>query len=403
MNADAALLRRYLDERSESAFAALVHRHLGLVYAVALRRCPDDPRRAAAIAQEVFSQLAREAGPLSRRGLIAAWLHGTTLRTAAGFPPAGAAIPPPNAAATTAGETPADRDGRWDSACDEALDELPEADRAALLIHLFQQRGLPELGAELNLSVEAARICVGRALDKLRAVLTRRGNRMGPTALRDLLARQAPAAAPAGLVERIAGAAVAGARVAGEAGGERPSFFASLAGMINSGAALGAAAAIIITAVLAWGYRTNVKLEAEINRLRGESQVIAARQRENRRLALLVAEAAELRREVAELPALRAAMVPAGPQPPAGSVVLTVTAQGTLRWEQDDISPGEFIHRIQDFRRRHPAPDTMVVVRGTGAPLSAVAWVLDGIRRAQITTAVVEGDTRPDEGRSSWF
>lgn len=40
---DAELLRRYADIRDEPAFAALVARHLGLVYASALRRLDGDP------------------------------------------------------------------------------------------------------------------------------------------------------------------------------------------------------------------------------------------------------------------------------------------------------------------------------------------------------------------------
>jgi hypothetical protein len=46
MQDDAALLRRYADDRSEEAFTELVNRHLGLVYHAALRQCGGDRHRA---------------------------------------------------------------------------------------------------------------------------------------------------------------------------------------------------------------------------------------------------------------------------------------------------------------------------------------------------------------------
>jgi len=403
MSDDTTLLRRYVDEPAEAAFTALVRRHLDLVHAVALRRFCNDTWQAEEMAQTVFSQLAREADPLSRRGMIAAWLYAATLRTAAPNPAAAGPVLPSSPGTGGVERAAVAGESRWDAACDEALDELPEADRTALLLHFFQQRGLPEVGVALNLSDEAARLCVERAVDKLRAVLTRRGNRMGPTALRTLLVSQAAAAAPSGLAERISRRAVAAVLVTGTGEAEEPSFLASLAGMINSGAVLGAAAALTITALLAWGYRTNGKLEAEIQRLRADGQTLAALRRDNRRLAGLVTEAEELRREVADLSVLRAAAFPAGPRPPAASVVLTVTGGRGLRWGQEEVPLEEFIKRIQDFRRRHPAPETLVVVRGVEATFPAIAYVLDEVRKAGITRTVVEGDTRPDDDAGGWF
>ena len=42
MSSDAELLRRYVEERSESAFAQLVNEHLNLVYSAALRETTGD-------------------------------------------------------------------------------------------------------------------------------------------------------------------------------------------------------------------------------------------------------------------------------------------------------------------------------------------------------------------------
>ena len=48
---DGELLRRYVEERSETAFGEFVQRHLGLVYAAALRRTDGDEPRAAEVAK----------------------------------------------------------------------------------------------------------------------------------------------------------------------------------------------------------------------------------------------------------------------------------------------------------------------------------------------------------------
>ena len=94
MNDDLTLLREYSRHDSEDAFAALVNRHVNMVYSVALRQVQDAPL-AEEITQAVFIILARKAGSLknkwSRKGrtltladmLIAATAleHGLTLMT----------------------------------------------------------------------------------------------------------------------------------------------------------------------------------------------------------------------------------------------------------------------------------------------------------------------------------
>jgi len=57
MVADAELLRNYAETRSESAFAELVRRRLGLVYSVAVRRTRNT-HIAEEATQAVFTDLA---------------------------------------------------------------------------------------------------------------------------------------------------------------------------------------------------------------------------------------------------------------------------------------------------------------------------------------------------------
>src|ERR1035438_4700767 len=67
---------------SETAFAALVARHVNLVYSTALR-FTGNPHHAEEITQAVFIILARKA--LSPRTLLSGWLYQTARLTAANF------------------------------------------------------------------------------------------------------------------------------------------------------------------------------------------------------------------------------------------------------------------------------------------------------------------------------
>ena len=61
MTGDLDLLQQYARNDSEEAFAALVQRHLDLVYSAALRQLRS-PQLAEEVAQSVFADLARNAG-----------------------------------------------------------------------------------------------------------------------------------------------------------------------------------------------------------------------------------------------------------------------------------------------------------------------------------------------------
>jgi hypothetical protein len=95
---------------------------------------------------------------------------------------------------------------------DEAMHELVEADRVALLLRHFEHRPFADVGARLGLSENAARMRVERALDRLRGRLAKRGITSTGSALALALGGPAVVAAPAGLAANIAaGAAAAGA------------------------------------------------------------------------------------------------------------------------------------------------------------------------------------------------
>jgi hypothetical protein len=80
---DVALLRAFSEQHSEEAFRDLVHRHLPVVYAAALRQVNGDAHLAEDIAQRVFVAVARKAGPLTRHPSIIGWLYTAARREAA--------------------------------------------------------------------------------------------------------------------------------------------------------------------------------------------------------------------------------------------------------------------------------------------------------------------------------
>lgn len=177
--------RRYAATGDARAFRALVDGHLTMVHATAWRRLGEHGHLAADVAQAVFTRLARVARGLPQGIVIAAWLHRQAVRlaidtvraetrrrlreTAAAtmLPTAPQSSTPPAGVHTLSGEIA--------PLLDEALDRLSETDRAALVLRYLEDRDLASVAASLKTTPEAARKRVARSLEKLRALLARRG------------------------------------------------------------------------------------------------------------------------------------------------------------------------------------------------------------------------------------
>ncbi|MSU23103.1 MAG: RNA polymerase sigma factor [Opitutus sp.] len=261
MSDDTELLRRYAHEKSEGAFAELVRRHLDLVYSAALRRLGGDAHRAKDVAQQVFTTLARDAKKLSRHAVLTAWLYTATRNAAIDLIRSEQRRHAREQEASTMQNLfAASPDTDWEKlrpVLDHMMDELSDADRSAVLLRFFEKRGFTEVGAALHLTEDAARMRVDRALEKLRALLARRGVTSTAGALSAVLANQAVAIAPAGLAASIKGAALA------SASGTAASTLGILQFMSTTKSAVGAAAIIAILALGTAGYQVHALRDAE--------------------------------------------------------------------------------------------------------------------------------------------
>jgi RNA polymerase sigma factor (sigma-70 family) len=253
---DIALLQRYTAHHAEDAFAELVRRHVNLVYFSALRQVDGDTGLAQDVTQTVFTDLARKAASLTSRPVLTGWLY-TSTRFAAGKARRTEfrrRIREQEALAmdenTAAGEPVADWE-RLRPVIDDALHQLAENDREAVLLRFFENRAFAEIGRALRITEDAARKRVDRALERMAATLGRSGITSTGTALSLALTSQAAASAPAGLAGSVATGALAAAGASTAAGA------GILAFMSTTKIALGTAGVIAAVAVGAAYYQAN--------------------------------------------------------------------------------------------------------------------------------------------------
>jgi RNA polymerase sigma factor (sigma-70 family) len=298
---DAELIRRYVSEHSEEAFAELVRRHLGLVYQAALRQVGGDAHLAQDVAQRVFTDLARKAGSLRDRAVLAGWLYTSTRFAAAQAVRTEQRRRAREEEAQRMNELMSEAGGaaHWDAlrpVIDDALHALGERDREAVLLRFFEGRAFADVGAKLEVSEDAARMRVERALGKLRDLLHRRGVTSTAAALAVALTNPALAAVPAGLAGPVAGAALAGASAVG-------SVTALVTFMGVTKLQLGIAGALVVGGAAGFWVqeKTNDTLREENARLVAEDASHVTLHAENRELKRVAAEVRGLRKDDVEL------------------------------------------------------------------------------------------------------
>jgi RNA polymerase sigma factor (sigma-70 family) len=213
---DAALLRRFVCQRDEDAFAALVSRHGPLVLGVC-RRVLRDPHEAEEASQAVWLVLARKAATVRPPSRLAAWLHGVARHLALNARRAGARrrrheAPGPHAEPAASPADPLDELTAREllALLDEELQRLPEAYRLPLILCALEGRTVEEAARQLGWTAGSVRGRLIRGRARLHARLVRRGLAL-PAALAAVEAARglAPAAVPAGVAGQVARAAAA--------------------------------------------------------------------------------------------------------------------------------------------------------------------------------------------------
>lgn len=302
------LLREYVDAGSEKAFSELVGRHLDMVYSVAFRRL-NDAGAAQEAAQSVFCLLAEKARQIPSGAQLGGWLYQTACFKSAEFARkehrrrerekevSGMELSDPNTEADAAWKQMA-------SLLDDAVRDLNEPDRQAVVLRFFERKSLRDVGLALRLDEDAARKRVSRAVDKLRSWFAKKGVSCSTSVLTAALLTNAVQTAPAGAASLLIKAALTSAAVS--AASVAPPIVSNLLKIMIAKKIIVIAAVVAVSIPTAVLWKQNNELRAELDslrplageaeRLRAANTALTASQIDTNELARLKAGQTELLR-----------------------------------------------------------------------------------------------------------
>jgi RNA polymerase sigma factor (sigma-70 family) len=166
------------------------------------------------VTQAVFVALAQNAARLVAHPVLSGWLHTTARHLAAKTVRASARRQLREQEAAAMNQLlSADDETSWEHVAphlDDALGELNDAERDALLLRYFENKSAPEIANVLGISDAAAQKRVSRAVERLRELFARRGVTVGAGGLAVVISANAVQAAPVGLAVTISAAASVG-------------------------------------------------------------------------------------------------------------------------------------------------------------------------------------------------
>ena len=212
---DITLLKQYAGG-DDSAFTALFERHVHLVYSAALRQACN-PSHAEEITQVVFILLARKAGSLSPKTVLSGWLYQAARLTTASLIKREIRRQRREQEVYMQSSTESDL-SLWEQISpllDDAMDQLGEKDRNAIVLRFFENRTSQEVAAALKLNEVTARKRVSRALEKLRTFFGKRGVVLTTAIIAGTISGNSVHAAPATLASPATAVAIAKGAIAG--------------------------------------------------------------------------------------------------------------------------------------------------------------------------------------------
>ena len=202
---DERLIREYCLQDNQQAFAELVRRHAGLVYGTALRHV-GDPFVAEDICQKTFCALATRMSSIKKPAQLPSWLYQTARRLAAMHVRSDKRrVARERLAANMNPNDPATNES-WENIeplLNQGLDNLVEKDRAAILLRFFRGLSMSEVADRLGTSEAAAKMRVGRAVERLRTFFSQHGIACSAAALLVLLEKNASAQPPASVLSSV--------------------------------------------------------------------------------------------------------------------------------------------------------------------------------------------------------
>jgi len=209
---DLELLREYALRGSETAFAELVQRHIGLVYAAAFRHVGVGAQ-AEEITQSVFIVLAQKAAQWRPNTVLEGWLYQTTRLTALRFlrGERRRLFHEQEAFMQSTLQESSD-ESVWRELApllDEGMSRLGKKDREAVVLRFFKEKSAREVAAALRISEAGAHKRVSRALEKMRKFFVRRGVPSTSAAIAGAISAHSVQAVPVTLAKAVSTVALA--------------------------------------------------------------------------------------------------------------------------------------------------------------------------------------------------
>jgi len=193
---DLILLDRYRRTRDARAFAEIVHRYAGAVYATC-HRILRDPGSAEDAAQETFFRLMTR--PQRVTSSVGGWLHRAATRLALDIQRSEASRRRREAEYENLQSLEASTWAEVAPKLDVALAALPEEPRELLVRHFLRGESQAELAAEAGTSPATLSRRMKDAVDALRQEMLHRGLSVSPLVLFKLLSQNGVCGAPAAL------------------------------------------------------------------------------------------------------------------------------------------------------------------------------------------------------------